>query len=293
MKRVLLIALSATALVTVAQTEDEKIALASRLWQVMYSSPDVKEKSIEIGRVGVWSTPAIADRAKTALQYAKTNNIPLEVVLEAAKAQIQLSCAVLEANETTPSIDFAKMKCGWMLAVLLTAGDVSSLPFIEETSLGISNQWVRNDFINAYISFANTNAVPFLSRIKTDSRYMKSDFPSALVYFLQVLKKVPEVNDESFIFLYEIAEKDDNSYYIQHVDEALCEMLSGYSNSVQRLVAMRQHVDKSIPVTSPSAARLRNYFRNAKEEMEKIPEPQRKDFRAKGELLDPDRKKEP
>ena len=285
--------LGIAALAATAQADVEKQDLANRLWKAMCNSPDTKDKSIEFGRTGVWCTPLIETRAKSAVQYAKTNNIPMESVLEAAKWQIKASCAVLEANETKRSIELATTQCGWMLALLLTVGDPSSLPFIEEMCFGISNQWVRNDFINAYISFANTNAVPFLRRVMTESRYMRSDFSSALGYFLQMLKTTPDINGETFTFLYELADQSGNGYYARQVDEVLCEMLPEYSNSVQRLMMVTRHISNVVTISSPSFVQRQKYFRNTKEEIEKIPENERKDLRAKGELLDPDRKREP
>ena len=66
-------------------------------------------------------------------------------------------------------------------------------------------------------------------------------------------------------------------------DMLLIKYLPGYETSVQRLEAMER-------LAASANEYRRKYGQPRKEELEKIPVEKRKDFRAKGELLDPERK---
>ncbi|MCL2104424.1 MAG: hypothetical protein FWH21_05125 [Kiritimatiellaeota bacterium] len=300
--------LGAVALSVTAQTdEDEKNGLADRLFKVMNLDIDPLELGYVIvpperggeataankpkpeGQI-INGTPLYTEaRAMIALRYAEVNGIPLEAVIETAKSQIRLSCASLESGE--PNIPRGETtKCERMLAVLAAAGDLSSLPFLEEVSFRPSNEWVRKASARAYISLASTNSVPFLRKLTADNWYKRDNFTSPLLHFLQMLTKTPNINEESLVFLCEFVERNDFARNVSDVDKTLCEILPGYSNSVQRLaVARRQLEDDNVQGKGFFAER----WTPIKAEIENVPETQRKDFRAKGELLDPDRKKEP
>jgi len=67
------------------------------------------------------------------------------------------------------------------------------------------------------------------------------------------------------------------------LDKVLTAYLPGYSASVQRQNLAERMSDFE-------GVGTRGYFVNAKQEISKVPVQERKDFRAKGELLDPERK---
>ena len=274
-----------------AQTDAEKEELADNLLKIMSRNsftvvPSERDSASNPRDVIIKGHPFyIESRATAALLYAKANGIPLEAVLEAAKAQVK-SYAVLEANGN-PGIAHSE-KSRSMLRLLGVAGDPSALPFLEEMSFALSNRWVCMDASDAYVSLATTNSVPFIRKVMADRRPAGTglSFTGTLNHFIQVLKNTPDINDESLAFLCEFVEVDGYAPNVRKVDEFLCAKLLGYSNSVQRLTAMRRHLEYD-------STWVREYFTSAKEAIEKIPENERKDFRTKGGLLDPDRKKEP
>jgi len=279
--------------IATAQVDTEHKDLIDRLMKVMNRAPwDASDREFYEKARAAGISPTfdhVESRAKAALQYAKTNGIPLEVVLEAVKMQIKSFCTLPEPDE--PNIPRGEpTKCKWMLAVLVAAEDSSSLPFLEEMSFLSGNEWVRKDSARAYISLASTNSAPFIRKLMTDDWHKNDRLTSPLLDFLQILERAPEVSEESLVFLLGFAEKNDHARNVKDVDKTLCKILPSYSNSVQRLaVARRQLEDDNVQGKGFFAER----WTPIRAEIENVPEPQRKDFRAKGELLDPDRKKEP
>jgi len=305
------------ALVATAQTDAEKEKLADRLLEAMRRYEQIHlraafEQQRKLLEQGIKISdphypPPIEARANAALQYAKTNGIPLEAVLEVAKAQVRASCTTLKASFPNPPPGDGRegrkweltgqgspestTRYTWMLAVLVATGDLSSLPFIEEMRHS-PNGKIRKDAINAYLRLAGTNAVSFRA-LMADNMDAESELMPPLLQFLRELKIAPEMNNENALFLYDIAEKSSDACNAKWVDDILCEKLQGYSNSVQRLAVAKRHSEKGITIDTLSHYDSIVDFISIKEAIEKIPENQRKDFRAKGELLDPERKKEP
>jgi len=239
-------------------------------------------------------------RARAALRYAETNNIAQEVVLAAAKAQLQSSCTALKASFPNPPPGDGRegrkweligegspgvtTRYTWMQAVLVAAGDLSSLPHIEEANRSLNYPWARKSSALAYISIASTNSAPFLCRFMGDDRTTTEERFSVLEHFIKVLDNAQSINDESFAFLYGIVEKNSDVISINGADNILCRKLPGYSTSLQRMTVANRYAEDDNPY-------VKEYFANAKEAIEKVPVNQRKDFRTKGELLDPDRKR--
>jgi len=311
MKKTLFI-LGIVALAATAQTDAEKEELADRLLEAMrqYERIHYKEafeqhrKLLEQGiKISApHYPPSVEARANAALQYAKTNGILLEAVLEVAKAQVMSSCTALKASFPNPppgdgregrkweltgeGSAGATARYTWMQAVLVAAGDLSSLPLIEEANRSLNYPWARKSSALAYISIASTNSAPFLCRFMGDDRTTTEERFFVLEHFIKVLDNVQSINDESFAFLYGIVEKNSDVISINGADNILCRKLPGYSTSLQRLTVASRYAKDDNPY-------VKEYFASAKEAIEKIPENERKDFRTKGGLLDPDRKKEP
>jgi len=279
--------------IVTTQADTENKDIADRLFKVMGRAPwDASDREYYEKMRAMGISPNfdhVESRARAALQYAKTNDIPLGAVLEAVKMQIKSSCALLESGELNISRE-ETMKCKWMFAVLGVSGDLSVLPFLEEMSFRPSDEWVRKDSVSAYLSLATTNSVPFIRKLMTDNRYKTYGLTSPLFDFLRILERVPEINEECLVFLLEFVGTNDFARNVRDVDRALCKILPGYLNSVQRLAAVRRQLEgDNVQREGFSIER----WIPIKAEIEKIPENQRKDFRVEGGLLDPDRKKEP
>jgi len=199
----------------------------------------------------------------------------------------------------TPDVE----QCRSALWALRKMGDRQSLPLFEEISL--AEHWlIRADAISAYIKVAGpVDALPFIDRIekRTASSYNKrfdrtgayltlgeltynewvspevAPFVSVMPRTLPVLS--PEDKKKVSSFALEKIQTEKDGRIIEVLDQILCEHLADYKTSVQRL-AMAERFPEG------------NYWKAAKEEIEKIPANERKDFRAKSELLDPERKEE-
>ena len=253
--------------------------------------------------------PTDADRATAALRYAEENGIPLEDVLAVAKAQVKASYAELEVSYPHPLIrneqadrrwtftgegsPSAVMRFQWMLGLLVAAGDLSSLPLIDEAHSTLNYPWVREASACAYIRLAGADSVPFIRRLMADNRYTGSSFSPVLSLYLKEFRKATGINDEPLVFLCELAEKGENITHAAMADEELSKTLPGYSTSVQRLSTARRFAPKDASAGTLPNHDFRKKFHDVKEEIEQIPESERKDFRAKGELLDPERRKAP
>ena len=294
MKRVLPITLSAAALTVAALTDTEKKELADRLFHVMERHPFTVVPSEKIqpveepGRIIIKAyIPFTKSRAASAFRYTETNGIPREAVLEAAKADV-MDYIALEAA-SPENIAVAAHRFELMLWLLRASEDSSVPPFLEEVSFGAGGEWTRKNAVYAYIDLTGTNSVPFLRKLMADGRYAKSNFTFPLAEFLRILEKGQEINDESLAFLLEFVEKNEFTHNVRYVDRTLCKILPGYLNSVQRLAVAKWHSENGDPFSDAT----KGYFSEAKRAIEKIPESERKDFRAKGELLDPERRKAP
>jgi hypothetical protein len=99
-------------------------------------------------------------------------------------------------------------------------------------------------------------------------------------------KNNPKANlDDAHQFLLESVEKEKAGDTVKMIDQVLCETLEGYSASVQR-----EKVADRMVKAGPEYSRP--HFEAVKAEIEKTPTAKRKDFTAKGELLDPEPKNE-
>jgi len=190
-------------------------------------------------------------------------------------------------------------RCRSALWVLSKMGDRQSLPLFEEISLS-AHMFIRVYAIMGYVETAGAvGTLPFIDRMTEDKRYTKSDrmiayrMLQSLVYAGQpqpeegggidtrrpppVLSPAERKKVHSFM-LGKVQTEEDVSAVVL-LDKILTNQLADYKTSVQRL-AMAERFPEG------------NYWKAAKEEIEKIPANERKDFRTKGELLDPERKEE-
>jgi len=187
---------------------------------------------------------------------------------------------------------------------LISFKDKSTLPFLDEMSLSPCES-IRSTAIRGCVEVLGVvDALPFISRMERDSRYTALDMSDAYYKLLDLAVIItdyslwkqgherfgrrvpatspyPELSDEDkktlFTFL---LEKIDTCGREGRIDNLLARQLPGYATSVQRAQAMEKFAQKEHD----------SYWPEVKQEIDKVPANQRKDFRAKGELLDPDRK---
>jgi len=216
--------------------------------------------------------------------------------------------------DATPSTDNSVLvispdveQCRNALWALNKIGDKQSLPLLEEISQ--AEHWlIRADAISAYIKIAGpVDALPFIDRIDTrtaSSRNKRYDqiyayraledlvceekVPPEFASYatprppLPVLSRAEQEKVHSFM-LEKTQANMRNNMASGILDRILSEQLPGYTTSVQRL-AMAERLTRS------GSEDIRKYGQSIKTEIEKTPVNERKDFRAKGELLDPEKK---
>jgi len=208
-------------------------------------------------------------------------------------------------NRTTLAISNDPVLCySVVLGGLVEFKDKSTLPFFEEMSLS-TNEGIRRSGIRGYIMVTGAvDALPFIEGLAKDSRYTENDrywAYTALTYLTRIPSQInqpafpyvpsppppPKLSSDDretlHAFMLKKTQTDNNENIVKELDQLLAKQLSGYAASLQRM----QTVEK---LAETCKEHWRNYWEAAKEEIEKTPVNERKDFRAKGGLLDPARK---
>ena len=240
------------------------------------------------------------------LAFAQRNGIPTNTVTAIARELAEKEAEELEENLPQVDVSFNHNAYARATSILVAAQDIEQLPFLEKMSRSSSDHEICTWSAGSYIGIAGTNALPFIRKTIEDNKVN----PHRIVQvFSRKLSSLPAVDDESLAFLYGALEKESDVYTAQLVDEGLCKMLSGYSNSVQRLAVAERFITPARPANPTREEQIawlrmppeerqaelskdnaRKYWTPIKNEIEKVPADKRKNFRAKGELLDPERK---
>jgi len=182
-------------------------------------------------------------------------------------------------EEMTESADFALRYYG-MAGYVRVAGAVDSLPFIERITK--KPGWGVLEYSPAYGALT---AIAFNDRLFFNKIYnstVSTPRPSPTELSPAEKRKV-------HTFMLEKVQTE-NEWIVKLLDEALAEHLPGYSNSVQRMeIAERFAKSEEVDLIGK---RISDRWKPIKEEIEKTPANERKDFRAKGDLLDPGKETE-
>ena len=167
-----------------------------------------------------------------------------------------------------------------MVGYVRGAGAVDSLPFVE----GITKKpgWGVLKYSPAYGALI---AIAFNDRLFFNKFYS----PTVPTPRPSPTELSPAEKRKVHTFMLEKVQTE-NEWIGKLLDEALAEHLPGYSNSVQRMeIAERLAKSEEVDLIGK---RISDRWKPIKEEIEKTPANERKDFRAKGDLLDPDRQTE-
>ena len=180
------------------------------------------------------------------------------------------------------------VRCLRVLQIVAVFRDRSTLPLFEEMAVA-SNWMIRMNGFIGYIKLAGTDSVPFLQKVLQNGRLTELDHYRIYRTFQEQLESAREHGDNKGVqngvaFLLETAQRENKGNAAKRLDEALCSLLPDYSKSVQREEVAARFVKEGNDY-------YKRHFGTIKEEIEKTHEGKRKDFRAKGELLDHERKK--
>ena len=145
--------------------------------------------------------------------------------------------------------------------------------------------------VDTYVSIAGGDSVPFLRELAARGGGGRSGrLSSNLRTFFSAYEKNNRTDDAAKLhaFLLELLQTGDDWGDVHSLDRVLCDTLDGYAKSVQRAQAIQRFSEK-MQKTNNTDDQERH--RKVQADVEKTPVKERKDFRAKGELLDPDRLK--
>jgi hypothetical protein len=181
--------------------------------------------------------------------------------------------------------DYDARRCLRVLQLISCFADRNTLPLFEEMSAA-SNTWIRLNGYVGYIKVAGVDSFPFIRSSFEKHPALLMEY-TVIEEFGRQLKKAKNTSpnkdlSEAYIFL--LREVQEGKCRGDILDKVLCENLPEYATSIQREAAAETMMKSSNDY-------LRNMGNNIKNEIEKTPKEKRKDFKARGELLDPDRGK--
>jgi hypothetical protein len=180
-----------------------------------------------------------------------------------------------------------EMRTRRVLSLIAGFSDLSTLPFFEEMA-GATNTSIRLHGSWCYIRVAGVDSLSFIKELLDDDRLNSMDHWKIYETFgkqVEIAAKKGNINIEPCQrFLLEETKKEHTGDGGKQLDIILCKLLPDYTNSIQRIEAVQWFVQNG-------SSYHKNYFGNIETEIEKTPKEKRKDFKAKGELLDPERGK--
>jgi len=181
-------------------------------------------------------------------------------------------------EEMTRAEDFALRYYG-MVGYVRVAGAVDALPFIERLA---KNPRVEGYYAPAYLTLI---AITFNERILFREIYR---FPISIPP-PPPSELTPAERRKIHTFMLE-ALQTQNEWTVKRLDEALAKHLPDYAASIQRKEVAERFAQSD--ALDFSGNRISDHWKAIKDEIEKTPVEKRKDFRARGELFDPERKED-
>ena len=198
-----------------------------------------------------------------------------------------------QAEETPPIINEFGLeqlkpdvnRCWSMLGVLASIGDRRILPLFEEMTAS-TERYIRFTAVRGYIAVAGlVDSLPFIGRLMENPLYTNHERALFLIDIRRRLEASPPSPEDMEKICALMLERSlvEEGAATAELDKILSVHLPGYSTSVQRQNLAERMINFD-------GVGTRGHFVNAKQEISKVPVQERKDFRAKGELLDPERK---
>ena len=220
----------------------------------------------QAGKYNLTREEAVAEMCSMAREYRRLSEDTSEKVTERMR-------------------QLGRMRLSAVLGFLGRLGDRSALPLFEEMT-GAANGNTRLFAVEAYIKVAGVDSFPFIRSSFEKHPALLMEY-TVIEEFGRQLKKAKNTSpnkdlSEAYIFL--LREVREGKCRGDILDKVLCENLPEYATSIQREAAAETMMKSSNDY-------LRNMGNNIKNEIEKTPKEKRKDFKARGELLDPDRGK--
>jgi len=237
----------------------------------------------------IWLAKELSLNGEIIRNVAKENGLTEEEMFKETESIVQnfrRSSENFSAGSTDNQRNTDAYWCLTMIQVLSRDFGNKYLPLFEDMAIS-SNDMVRFNGYTAYVKVAGTDSLPFIEKItKTPCLNGLDQYRIYRVFGEQISKAKKEFPkkdlSKQFSHLVDMAIRGDIRGDI--IDKVLCENLPEYATSIQREAAAETMIKSSNDY-------LRGMGNNIKGEIEKTPKEKRKDIKAKGELLDPDRGK--
>lgn len=223
------------------------------------------------------------------IKYAENNRIPISDMVGEAQTIAKEGFAILESGSITNKEEITAVLryCETLIGFMGTTKDPSAIPYLEIQSTSAYDD-IRRTASNRIINILGAKSIEFLRKVTNDKLYKRDLYSLYESFGFKIkmeIKNNPNAKlNDAYNFLLEVSETEEAGDTAKMIDQILCETLNGYSTSVQR-EKMAERMVRVGPDYS------RHHFETIQLEVKKTPKEKRKDFSAKGELLDPERRK--
>ena len=224
------------------------------------------------------------------LGYAATNQISTNALTHLIMDMIDQSRQARDSGKPHAELPrYTLLDESNLLLLLGNFKSTNTIPFLQRMS-GSENVNMRVYSMHAYLYVTGVDSIPYqrgyLTRTNQTERerYMIYRDIASRISNAEQTKQDRNRIDEAKAFLLERAQDEKKRSAANELDKILCGMFPDYKTSVQRekVAAHFMNDDNEI---------CRKRFTEIHENIQKTPKEKRKDFRAKGELLDPERGK--
>ncbi len=227
-------------------------------------------------------------KADQIIEYAASNKFSKADLIRIARYFADDSARRVNEGGDPKKLAKEIMKCNCVFSVFGKMEDRSVLDFLEQKSTH-SNELIRVDSSVAYVRIAGIDAISFIERKRSDGRFSELDLCKLFDFFrIRITREKGNNNNcavnKALQFLLTTLETENNGEIASRLDKMLSDLLADYNESLQRFQVMER-------LSKHENAYYRNLFKAKLLEIEKTPKEKRKDFKAKGEILDPDRGK--
>ena len=222
--------------------------------------------------------------------YMKSNHLSEEFMAEVVIDMIRTSLVARATGKSTK--EFARGTIigeSYAITYLSRYRTTNAIQFLQSMCMS-TNKFYRREALLGYIRSAKLDSLPTLKKCVQIGLMDEYDTYTNYKYFAYEIgqaeaeKQDGKKINEAKAFLLERAQEEKRRSAANELDKILCGMFPDYATSVQRekVAAHFMNDDNEI---------CRKQFTKIHEDILKTPKDKRKDFRAKGELLDPVRKR--
>ena len=176
-------------------------------------------------------------------------------------------------------------RCVSILQTLALFRDRDTLPLFEEMMTSTEEN-IRHNGVYGYVKVAEVmESFALIEKLIKNPRIARGvPAPVHQDFVKRIAESPPPLEDMQKVCAFLLEKSQESIDLAQIMDGTLAKHLPGYATSVQR-------AEMAETLAASSNGGYKRFGQPIKDEISKTPVHERKDFRAKGELLDPERKK--